>query len=107
MVANTNFNLSSKLQPEIAVLRTRLKELNVWPAAGDQFLLMLAQTRLQPDKSTPNDQEWIVQVAQDALLSCDIGARYPAFFQKLLRCPDLLEAFLVELDQQQTHWHDA
>ena len=107
MVANINFKLSSQLQPEVATLRMRLKQLDVWPAAGDQFLTLLAQTRIQPDKFRPNDREWITLVAQDALHSCDIGARYPAFFQKLLRCPDLLEAFLAELDQQENCWHDA
>jgi hypothetical protein len=101
MVANSSLNLTAQLQPEIAALRRRLKQLNVWPAAGDQFLMLLGQTRSQPDRFTPDDYEWIGMVAKDALCSCDIGARYPAFFQKLLRCPDLLRAFLAELDQQQ------
>ncbi|MCB8944729.1 MAG: hypothetical protein H6658_13350 [Ardenticatenaceae bacterium] len=102
MVANTSMNyLSSQIQPDIAALRLRLKQLNVWPAAGDQFLTLLAQTRTLPDKLTPDDREWIVLVAKDALRSCDIGARYPAFFQKLFKCPDLLQAFLTELDRLQ------
>jgi hypothetical protein len=88
------------LQPEVATLRHRLKQLNVWPDAGDQFLMLLAQTRAQTDVPSPADNEWLSRVANDALNSCDIGARYPAFFQKLLRCPPLVEAFIDELDRQ-------
>ena len=106
MIANSSLNPSPQLQPEVATLRSRLQQLNVWPAAGDQFLALLAQTRVQPDTFTPNDGEWITVVAKDALRACDIGARYPAFFHKLLRCPDLLKAFLLELDQQQNYRHD-
>jgi hypothetical protein len=103
MITNTSLNLSSKLRPDVATLRMRLKQLNVWPAAGDQFLMLLTQTPRQPDSLTSNDDKWITIVAKDVLLSCDIGVRYPAFFHKLLRCPDLLQAFLIELDQQQRH----
>lgn len=107
MALNTSLNSSSQLQPEVATLRLRLKQLNVWPVAGDKFLMLLAQTRTQPVRLTPDDNEWIKMVAKDALRACDIGARYPAFFHKLLHCPDLLKAFLDELDQQQNYWHDA
>ena len=107
MVASNSFNLLSQLDPDIAALRARLQELNVWPDAGDQFLVLLSQTRMQTASPLPSDREWIILVAQDALNSCDIGARYPAFFQKLLNCPTLLEAFLAELDRQQCCWDDA
>lgn len=107
MVPNTSLNLASQLPQEVATLRLRLKQLNVWPIAGDQFLMLLSQTRTQPVRITPNDHDWITVVAKDALRACDIGARYPAFFHKLLHCPDLLEAFLTELDHQQSYWHDA
>ena len=107
MIANTGLNFSSLLDPEIATLRMRLQELNVWPDAGDQFLMLMAQSRAQTAVPSPSDKEWITVVAKDALNSCDIGARYPAFFQKLLNCPTLLEAFLNELDQQQHHWDDV
>ena len=106
MIANTSLDFSSELQPEVATLRARLKQLNVWPDAGDQFLVLLAQTSIRPDKFTPDDHEWVTVVAKDAIRSCDIGARYPAFFRKLLRCPDLLQAFLLELDKQQNYRHD-
>ena len=107
MVASNSFNLLSQLDPDIATLRARLQELNVWPDAGDQFLVLMSQTRMQTAIPLPSDREWITVVAQDALNSCDIGARYPAFFQKLLNCPTLLEAFLAELDRQQCCWDDA
>ena len=107
MVVNSSASFSTQAQPDVAVLRLRLKQLNVWPSGGDEFLRLLAKTRMQPDKFTSDDYEWIALVAKDALHSCDIGARYPAFFQKLLKCPDLLQAFLMELDKQQNYWHDA
>jgi hypothetical protein len=107
MVANNSLNLSSQLQPEVAILRMRLQELRVWPDAGDQFLMLMCQTRMQAVMPSPSDTEWTTVVAKDALNSCDIGARYPAFFQKLFYSPILLEAFLNELDRQQHYWDDA
>ena len=107
MVVSTRLNSLSQLDPGVATLRTRLQELNVWPDAGDQFLMLMTQSRMQTAIPSPSDREWITAVAEDALNSCDIGARYPAFFQKLLNCPTLLEAFLAELDRQQRHWDDA
>ena len=106
MVVGTSLNILSQLDPEVVTLRARLQELNVWPDAGDQFLMLLSQTRMQPITASSSDREWITTVAKDALNACDIGARYPAFFQKLLNCPSLLEAFLAELDRQQC-WDDA
>lgn len=107
MVVGTSLNLLSRLDPDVATLRARLQELNVWPDAGDQFLMLMSQTRMQTAIPSPSDKEWITVVAKDALNACDIGARYPAFFQKLLNCPALLEAFLAELDRQQRYWNDA
>ena len=107
MVVSTSLNVLSRLDPDVAALRARLQELNVWPEAGDQFLMLMSQTHVQTAIPSSSDTEWITVVAKDALNSCDIGARYPAFFQKLLNCPSLLEAFLAELDRQQSCWDDA
>jgi hypothetical protein len=101
MVISTRLSSLSQLDPGVATLRSRLQELNVWPDAGDQFLMLMTQSRTQTSLPSPSDKEWVTAVAKDALKACDIGARYPAFFQKLLNCPTLLEAFLAELDRQQ------
>jgi len=99
-------NLSSQLTihhspPDVAMLRKRLQQLDVWPEAGDQFLALLAQTHLHGVAPEARDFDWIAVVANDALTKCDIGARYPSFFQKLLVSDNLREAFLKELDRLQ------
>jgi hypothetical protein len=105
MVVSTSLNSLSQLDPAVATLRSRLQELNVWPDAGDQFLMLMTQSRRQTAIPSASDNEWITAVVGDALNACDIGARYPAFFQKLLNSPTLREAFLAELDRQQRYWN--
>jgi hypothetical protein len=87
--------------PDVAALRQRLQQLDVWPDAGDQFLALLAQTHLHGVSPEAKDFDWVTVVANDALTKCDVGARYPSFFQKLLVSGNLRQAFLQELDHLQ------
>lgn len=90
--ANHNNNL--------AVLRERLIGLNVWPDAGDEFLALLPVSRWHAPPLNDEDNEWLLIVARDTLRGLDIGANYPAFFQKLITNANLRQAFLSELDRQ-------
>ena len=85
---------------DLTTLRDRLMGLNVWPEAGDEFLALLPVSRWHAPPLTDEDNEWLIIVARDALRSLDIGANYPAFFQKLITNPKLRQVFLAELDRQ-------
>lgn len=83
---------------EVAELRQKLLTLNVWPEAGDEFLALLPVSRWHSPPPTDEDNEWLLLVARDALKGIDIGAYYPAFFQKLITNHHLRQAFLHELE---------
>lgn len=85
---------------DLTSLRERLLRLNVWPEAGDEFLALLPVSRWDAPPLTDEDNEWLLIVARDALRGLDIGANYPAFFQKLITNPKLRQAFMDELDRQ-------
>ncbi len=85
---------------DLAVLRERLLGLDVWPEAGDEFLALLPVSRWYAPPLNDEDNEWLLIVARDALRGLDIGANYPAFFQKLITNGNLRQAFLSELDRQ-------
>jgi len=85
---------------DLSTLRERLLGLNVWPEAGDEFLALLPVSRWDAPPLTDEDNEWLLIVARDALRGLDIGANYPAFFQKLITNPKLRQAFMDELDRQ-------
>lgn len=85
---------------ELTTLRERLLGLDVWPEAGDEFLALLPVSRWDAPPLTEEDNEWLLIVARDALRGLDIGANYPAFFQKLITNPKLRQAFMDEVDRQ-------
>lgn len=85
---------------DVADLRQKLLMLNVWPEAGDEFLALLPASRWHAPPITDEDTEWLLIVAQDTLKGVDIGANYPAFFQKLITNHHLRQAFLDELEQR-------
>ena len=85
---------------DLSMLRERLMGLNVWPAAGDEFLALLPVSRWYAPPLTSEDNEWLLIVARDALRGLDLGSNYPAFFQKLITNPKLRQAFLDELALQ-------
>lgn len=87
------------LKTEVADLRQRLLALGVWPEAGDQFLAMLPGSRWHSPPLIEEDKQWLLTVAQAALKGQDIGANYPAFFQKLITNAGLRQAFMEELDR--------
>lgn len=84
----------------LSMLRERLLGLNVWPAAGDEFLALLPVSRWHAPPLTEEDNEWLLIVARDALRGIDLGSNYPAFFQKLFTNQKLRQAFMAELDRQ-------
>jgi hypothetical protein len=88
------------LDEEIVTLRQRLRQLGVWPDAADQFLALMPHSRWQYSPLVDKDYEWLPQVVEDSLKGVDIGATYPAFFQKLLASHDLRQSFLQMLDSQ-------
>jgi hypothetical protein len=92
------YNDSAKA--EVAELRSRLLALRVWPEAGDEFLALLPVSRWNSPPLTEEDNQWLLMVAQDALRGVDIGANYPAFFQKLITNANLRQAFLDELERR-------
>ena len=96
-------NRQSESVPEddgIIVLRQRLKQLGVWPDAADQFLALMPHSRWQNASLVEADYQWLPQVIEDSLQGVDIGAIYPAFFQKLLANGDLRRSFLKALETQ-------
>lgn len=110
MIMDTILNPMFRQQPtatetstndnDLTTLRERLLGLNVWPEAGDEFLALLPVSRWDAPPITEEDNEWLLIVARDALRGLDIGANYPAFFQKLITNPKLRLAFMDELDRQ-------
>ena len=90
----------SKSEPDdegITVLRHQLKLLGVWPDAADQFLALMPHSRWQNSPLVEADYQWVPQVVEDSLQGIDIGANYPAFFQKLLANGELRQSFLSAL----------
>ncbi|RMH00791.1 MAG: hypothetical protein D6706_03015 [Chloroflexi bacterium] len=87
--------------PEVHLLRQRLRDLNAWPEAGDELLALLSVSRWSASEVSTGDLEWLPQVVKDALAGKDIGAQYPAFFQKLLTNGRLRQLFLENLDHFQ------
>ncbi len=85
---------------DVAELRQKLISLNVWPEAGDEFLALLPVSRWHSPPLTDEDGQWLKIVVRDALKGLDIGANFPAFFQKLITNSQLRHAFLEELEQQ-------
>ncbi|MCP4356764.1 MAG: hypothetical protein GY796_01945 [Chloroflexi bacterium] len=84
---------------ELTSLRNRLKELQAWPAAGDDILNLMPEFSSHSPPVTESDNEWLPLVVTDSLKGIDIGFQYPAFFQKLLMNPRLRRQFLKALDQ--------
>jgi hypothetical protein len=84
----------------IANLRQRLKQLGVWPEAADQFLALMPHSKWQNSPLVDEDFQWVPKVVEDSLKGVDIGAYYPAFFQKLLANDELRQSFLRALDAQ-------
>jgi hypothetical protein len=90
----------SELVPDdegISGLRQQLKQLGVWPDAADQFLALMPHSRWQNSPLVKADYEWVPRVVEDSLQGVDIGANYPAFFQKLLTNRELRQTFLNAL----------
>jgi hypothetical protein len=89
------------LHSEVTILRELLLQLNAWPQAGDALLDLMPMSRWDSLPTTESDYEWLPKVAQDAVKGLDIGAQYPAFFQKLLTNNELRQAFLQVIAQTQ------
>ena len=87
------------VQPEILKLRDHLIRYRAWPEAGDQFLALMPHTSWHSPDPNPTDYQLLPQVAADVMAGTDIGARYPAFFQKLLTHPSLRKRFVAELER--------
>lgn len=98
--SNFQSHKTSSIPPEIVPLREKLKQLKVWPEAADEFLALMPLSRWHGTPATDKDHEWIPVIAQDVFNQCDLGARYPSFFQKLLTNVHLREAFLAALEKQ-------
>jgi len=103
VLRSTRYNENNKT--DIADLRQKLLALNVWPEAGDEFLALLPASRWHAPPLTNEDNEWLLIVAQDALKGVDIGANYPAFFQKLITNHNLRQAFMNELELHNHNGH--
>lgn len=88
-----------KLKGDLAVLRNCLKELQAWPAAGDDLLNLVPDFSWHSVPPTDSDNEWLPLVVRDSLQGVDIGFQYPAFFQKLLTNPRLRRIFLSEIER--------
>lgn len=99
--------LNDSPKADISDLRLKLRALNVWPEAGDEFLALLPVSRWNSPPLTAEDSEWLLLVAQDAIKGLDIGANYPAFFQKLITNANLRQAFLDELERRSLNGHGA
>ncbi len=85
-----------QITQELNDLQKQLKQLNSWPAAGDEFLALVPKT----DIATPiteKESEWLRQVIDACLAGTDIGFRYPSFFQKLLMNSILRQTFMEQL----------
>lgn len=84
----------------IVKLRQRLIQLKVWPDGGDKFLALMPHSGWHSPPLTEADIKWLPKVVEDAAKGIDIGANYPAFFQKLLVSDTLRQSFLNALDAQ-------
>ncbi len=100
MVSGFDVLESDKQQKsDMMTLRNRLKDLQAWPAAGDDLLNLVPDFNWHPLPLTESDNEWLPLVVRDSLRGVDIGFQYPAFFQKLLTNPRLRRLFLNEIEQ--------
>ena len=101
LISEQNQQSKSVLDDEgIAGLRQQLKQLGAWPEAADQFLALMPHSRWQNSSLVEADYEWVPRVVEDSLQGVDIGANYPAFFQKLLANRELRQSFLNALAVQ-------
>lgn len=87
-------------QRDITPLRHLLLQLHAWPEGGDLYLDLLPQTSGDAQPVSEEDLQWLVLAARDAIQGYDIGAKYPAFFQKLLTHTNLQARFLSEIKRQ-------
>jgi hypothetical protein len=83
--------------PEIVRLQETLKQLDAWPDAGDQFLALMPQSSWYAPQPSSDDHQLVPVVVEKAMNGSDIGAQYPAFFQKLLAHAGLRQDFLAAL----------
>jgi hypothetical protein len=86
-------------QQEVAQLRHLLKQCNAWPAAGDDFLQLIAKSHWNATELKQEDNQYLPQVVEATLSGQDIGAQYPSFFQKLLSYSTLRQSFIRELSK--------
>lgn len=93
----TAVNTEPKIDEDLKAMQALLKQLNAWPAAGDEFLTLIPQLEFETGVLSQVDYEWMPQVVEDALQGVDIGSRYPAFFQKTLINSALRRSFLQAL----------
>ncbi len=91
--------INPKAQTELEVLRQQLKHYNAWPVAGDEFLALISQTNWRYPQPTNQDYAMLPEIVSDVISGMDIGAQYPAFFQKLLAHSSLRQEFLSALHQ--------
>ena len=87
---------ANQVSQELEILQKHLKQLNSWPAAGDEFLAIIPRTD-NAEPLTEKENEWLHQVVDACMEGTDIGFRYPAFFQKLLVNSTLRQAFIGQL----------
>ncbi len=102
-VLTSTQNQQSKLVLDdegIVVLRQQFKQLGVWPDAADQLLALMPHSRWQNAPVVAADYDWVTRVIEDSLKGVDIGANYPAFFQKLLTNSELRQFFLDRLGER-------
>lgn len=90
---------SQILYAELSILRKHLIQLNAWPESGDKLLDLIPFSRWDSLPLAESDFSWLPSVVKDAVKGKDIGAQYPAFFQKLLTNNELRKAFLSELSK--------
>lgn len=97
ILAPKNLTLEAdQIKKELDVLQKHLKQLNSWPAAGDEFLALIPKTD-NAEPVTEKENEWLHQVVNACMDGTDIGFRYPAFFQKLLINSALRQTFMEQL----------
>lgn len=97
-VSELDLRPTSKIySADISVLRDKLQQLRAWPEAGDMYVQLLGHSHQDPQSYTDKEREWLSAAARDAVKGQDIGAKYPAFFQKLLTNDSLRRDFLFEL----------
>ncbi|MFO7540706.1 MAG: hypothetical protein R6X32_21925 [Chloroflexota bacterium] len=90
---------STNREQEVANLRLLLKQCDAWPDAGDHLLRLIAKSNWNAMDLKQEDAHYLPQVVEATLLGQDIGAQYPAFFQKLLSYPTLRQSFMNELSK--------